>query len=176
MISELIKNEATNLNMCEFCQLYLQKQFEGEHSDQIAHESDVSKLGSTVSVTSFVANICPVCLGLCQMSNNPQFHQYLLNQIKVSGYEFEVFNFNFKLPLTLKLRHRFMMNKFRAIAKNSNLLIDESLIFDFDIKLSIKNSLNNAMAKVLQVPCSSTEDFVINLEFKNQLDEEALVQ
>lgn len=167
-----LKQEMKNLEICEFCIRYFNKQFEFSMPGNEQPSNEKLEQQDFLSANDFIASVCGNCLGLSQLANNRGFLDWLRTRITSSGFEFASFNFNFKMPLSLKLRQRFVLNHLHKICQQKKISVDESAIFDFDLKLSIKSELNSAMTVLLDVPCTPNDDFVVNLEFRNEPDEE----
>ena len=97
-------------DLCYFCNeaLYgdytenVLKKLEEISFDKI-FESDNSNL-----LTKYEKKICILCLGLHQMVNNAHFLSDLNKKILEEKYEYNSFCFNFKLPLSLKIRLEYL--------------------------------------------------------------------
>ena len=175
MIKSFIKKELTDIGVCEFCQLYFNKEFETRvTTGNCLRSSEVFQLDK-IAATDFVSKVCVNCIGLCQLVNNKEFLNWIVFRLKESNYEFDSINFNFRLPLSIKLRQKYILNRLKKLFNENQFNWEEGDIFDFDLKLSIKNCLNVELAQLLSVPVSNKDEFIINLEFKNPEDEEALV-
>jgi hypothetical protein len=167
----------TDLGVCEFCTKYFGKQFEFHWPAMTEPPTSLEEIfgKETINLSHFSPVLCPNCLGLAQVANNAAFLNWVIQKTRKSGYEFSDFNFNFKMPLSLKFRQRFVINHLQKLWEETG---DKNVpfpVFDFDLKLSIKTALNHAVSDKLGVPASPAEEFIINLEFRNLPDEEELV-
>ena len=154
--------------LCRHCLRHLHKDFSKEAVDSAFLESKV-ELNATQRIGDWLEEVCPNCMGLNQLANDPRFVNYVVQSAANSGFEFDCFNVNFRLPLSLKLRQRYCFQKLGGTdAKDSPLA-------DFDVKMTVKNVLNSELAARLSKKVSPTEDFVISLELTNNEDEREFV-
>lgn len=174
MLKEVV-NELDKLRVCEFCRRYLCKQFDNSVVKGSCFDVSGVSLKDTVALSEFEAESCINCVGLVQLVNNRAFLEWIACRLKESKYQFDCFNFSFRLPLSVRIRQRYLMNRLRAVVQPSDHPLLNEGLFEFDLKLSIKQSLNMSMGQLLSVPSSSTEQFTIVLDFKNATDELALV-
>lgn len=161
---------ARDLRICAPCTEYFQRRFPTAARAPAADAPPGLAPNTTFKLTALVAEACPSCLGVCQLVNDPAFLAYVRASIKDAGFEFDGFNVNFRLPLSLKLRQKY----FQLLLTKA--LADKGLdcpreVFDFDLKSTIKNILNLEIGALIGVEASSSEDFVISLEFNNPDDE-----
>lgn len=167
------------MEICSNCVNYFTKKFDFDPSNPpIKPQLDPSTIPSNtlINLSDFTGKACINCIGLAQACNDPIFLEYVAKVIRESGYEFETFNFNFKMPLSLKLRQRFVLNALRTVWEAEGNNTTDFAAFDFDLKLSIKSALNTAISAKLGVDSAPNEDFVVSLEFQNVRDEEELVK
>lgn len=177
MLPEVLLKALTELGVCEFCTRYFGQQFKFSWPEAASPPLNLEEIieKETINLSYFAPVLCPNCLGLAQMANNDAFLHWVVQKTRRSGYEFADFNFNFKLPLSLKFRQRFVTNHLLQVWEETAGKNVPFPVFDFDLKLSIKNALNHAVGDKLGVPPSPAEEFIINLEFRNVPDEEELV-
>lgn len=124
------------------------------------------------------ADVCEVCTGLNQLIRSEEFLSQVDRSIEESGYEFRSFNFNFRMPLSLKIRQAYI----RELLHKEVLEWDEhikkedlQLAATADLKNQIKQFLNIRFMKKLNVPVDNTDEFAILVEFLNDKDERDMV-
>lgn len=179
MLSESLLKVLNSMDVCSNCVNYFAKKFDFDSSKPpIKPDLNPSTIPSNclIKISDFTGKACINCIGLAQACNDPIFLEYVAKVIKESGYEFETFNFNFKMPLSLKLRQKYILNALRAVWEAEGNKAADFPVFEFDLKLSIKSALNTAISAKLGVDSAPSEDFVISLEFQNVQDEEELVK
>ena len=189
-----LNDEFNSLGLCQFCTIQLLNQFGSSLQSRILDIQNSQLDLHSISIIDIVPIVCPCCLGLCQLANSDQFLNWICAQIKSSRFEVTCFSLNFKLPLTLKIRQRFILNHFmKAIdtyetLTHTDLLIEcthnlnkiqspvHPSLTEFDLKQVIKNTLSQSISSSLNLTVVTTDDFIVTLEFLNPEDEEAIVR
>ena len=133
-----------------------------------------------VSITHYLkTDICELCTGLNQLIRTEAFLADLDRNIETSGYEYRSFNFNFRIPLSLKIRQAYlkeMVVKELVECEGELKSEDLSLAINADLKSQIKQFLNMRYAKKLNASVENSDDFAICVEFFNVKDEQDMVR
>ena len=168
-LSGVSQVDSFNIFVCQNCRLMMS-------GNNILAESNQNELFTvvtpqeaeeTLNIGSHFQNICACCLGLMQLVTSPVFLDWMEKRIQWSGYEFNCFNVNFKLPLSLKIRQKIIFNHLSGQSS--------SFTTEFDLKATLKNILSNEISKRSKQSVSPSEDFIIYLDFSNSKDEISMV-
>ncbi len=96
------------LNKKQICNICVQGLFKTGMNEEIPVYENIldNKIQKEfpIPMKDFESEICTFCMGINQLVLNDIFISSLLKHINSSQFEFKTFCFNFKLPLSLKLR------------------------------------------------------------------------
>ena len=150
-------------DLCYFCNEALY----GDYKENVLKKLEEitlevnSKNDNTNIITKYEKEVCILCLGLHQLVNNKKFLSDLDQKIINEKYEYNSFCFNFKLPLSLKIRQEYLKIFYK----------EEEKFITFDLKALIKECLNLVFQNVLKKELNADGDLKIHLLFSNQEDE-----
>lgn len=136
-------------------------------------------VGLPLNITNYLkADVCELCMGLNQLIRTDSFLADLDKDIEYNAYEFRSFNFNFRMPLSLKIRQAYvrdLVNK-DLIEYDDDIKKDDfNVAINADLKNQIKQFLNIRYTKKFNASVDNTDDFAIVLEFFNNKDEQDMV-